>query len=155
MEKALQEHVNSLDGRSLVSWCSKKQNYVALFTAEVEYVAASACCAELLWMRQTLQNFGCRFTKIQLLYDNKSVINLANNHVSHSRTKHIDIRHHFLRDHKTKGYMKIPHVSTEKQLANIFTKPLDELRFYALHSELNILDSRNMVWIVAHLCLII
>jgi hypothetical protein len=95
-------------------------------------------------MRQTLQDFGCRFTKIPLLCDNESVIKLANNPVSHSRTKHIDILHHFLKDHKTKGDIKIRHVSTKKQLADIFTKPLAESRFYALCSELNILDSRTM-----------
>ena len=134
-----------------MSWSSKKQNCVALSTAEAEYVAADACCAQLLWMRQTLQDFGCHFTKIPLLCDNKSVIKLANNPVSHSRTKHIDIWHHFLRDHKTKGDIKIHHVSTTKQLANIFTKPFDESRFYALRSELNILDSRNVVWTIAHL----
>jgi hypothetical protein len=78
-------------GRSLVPWSSKKQNCVALSTAEAEYVAVGACCAQLLWMRQTLQDFGCHFTKIPLLCDNESSINLANNLVSHSRTKHIDI----------------------------------------------------------------
>ena len=77
--------------------------------------------------------------------DNESVIKLANNPVSHSRTKHIDILYYFLRDHETKGDIKIHHVSTEKQLAAIFTKPLDESRFCALCSELNILDSRNVV----------
>ena len=90
-------------------------------------------------------NFGCRFTKIPLLCDNESAIKLANNPVSHSRTKHIDIRYHFLRDHGTKGDIKILHVSTKKQLADIFTKPLDESRFYALRSELNILESHNVV----------
>ena len=74
-----------------------------------------------------------------------SAIKLVNNPTSHSRTKHIDIRHHFLRDHETKGDIKIRHVNTEKQLADIFTKPLDESRFCALRSVLNILDSRNMV----------
>jgi KUP system potassium uptake protein len=80
------------------------------------------------------------------LCDNESVIKLANNPVSHSRTKHIDIQHHFLRDHETKGDIEIRHVSTEKQLGDIFTKPLYESRFCALRSELNILDSRNMQW---------
>jgi hypothetical protein len=69
-------------GRSLVSWNSKKQNCVALSTAEAEYVAASACCAQLLWMRQTLRDFGCPFTKILLLCDNESAIKLANNPIS-------------------------------------------------------------------------
>ena len=128
-----------------MSWSSKKQNYVALSTTEVEYVAASACYARLLWMRQTLQDFGCHFTKIPLLCDDESAIKLANNPISHSRTKHIDIHHHFLRDHETKGDIEIRHVSTEKQLADIFTKPLDESMFCALRSELNILDSHNVV----------
>jgi hypothetical protein len=77
--------------RSLVSWSSKKQNYVALSTAEAEYIAAGACCAQLLWMRQTLRNFGCHFTKISLLCDNESAIKLANNPISHSKTKHINV----------------------------------------------------------------
>jgi hypothetical protein len=132
-------------GRSLVSWSSKKQNCVALSTVEAEYVAVGACCAQLLWMKQTLKDFGCQYSKIPLLCDNESAIKLANNPVSHSRTKHIDIRHHFLRDHELKEDIEIRHVSTEKQLADIFTKPLDESRFCALRSELNILDSRNVI----------
>jgi len=128
-----------------VSWSSKKQDCVALSTAEAEYVAVGACCAQVLWMGQTLQDFGCHFTKIPLLCDNKSAIKFANNPISHSRTKHIDTHHHFLRDHETKGDIEIRHVSTEKQLADIFTKPLDESRFCALRSELNILDSHNVV----------
>ena len=131
-------------GRSLVSWSSKKQNCVALSTAEAEYIAAGACCAQLLWMKQTLRDFGCEFNKIPLLCDNESAIKLANNPVQHSRTKHIDIRHHFLRDHEAKGDIELFHVSTENQLADIFTKPLDETRFCFLRSELNILDSRNV-----------
>jgi hypothetical protein len=97
-----------------VSWSSKKQNYVALFIIEAKYIAAGACCAQLLWMRQTLRDFGCRFTKISLLCDNESAIKLSNNVVSHSRTKHKNIRHHFLRDHEAKGDIEIRHVSTEK-----------------------------------------
>ena len=74
----------------------------------------------------------------------ESSIKLANNPVQHSRTKHIDIRHHFLRDHEAKGDIALQHVSTDGQLADIFTKPLDESRFCALRSELNILYSRNL-----------
>jgi hypothetical protein len=122
-----------------VSWSSKKQNYVALSTTE-----AGACCAHLLWMKQTLRDFGCEFNKISLLCDNESAIKLTNNLVQHSRTKHIDSHHHFLRDHETKGDIKISHVSIENQLADIFTKTLDETWFCTLRSELNILDSRNV-----------
>jgi len=92
-----------------------------------------------------------RFTKFPLLCDNESAIKLANNPISHSRTKHTDIWHYFLRDHETKVDIKIHHVSTKKQLADIFTKPLDESKFCALRSELNILDSCNVVWTIAHL----
>jgi hypothetical protein len=79
-------------GQSLVSWSSKKQNSVAQSTAEAEYVTVTACCVQLLWLRFTLSDFGCKFSKIPLLCDNKSAIKLANNPVNHSRTKHIDIR---------------------------------------------------------------
>jgi hypothetical protein len=95
-------------------------------------------------MKQTLRDFGCELRKISLLCDNGSVIKLANNPAQHSRTKHIDIRHHFLRDHEVKGDIESYHVSIENQLANIFTKPLDESRFCFLRNELIILDSRNV-----------
>jgi hypothetical protein len=111
-------------------WASKKQNSVALSTAEAEYIAAGHCCAQLLWMRQTLR-------------DNESAIRMADNPVEHSRTKHIAIRYHFLRDHQQKGDIEIAYVSTKEQLADIFTKPLDEKTFTKLRHELNILDSRN------------
>jgi hypothetical protein len=90
-------------------------------------------------MRLTLRYFGCKFSKVPLLCDNESAIKLANNPVNHLRTKHIDIR-----DHEAKGDIALSDVSTDKQLADIFTKPLDELRFCALRSELNILDSCNL-----------
>jgi hypothetical protein len=114
-------------GRSLVSWASKKQYSVALSTAEAEYIAAGHCCAQLLWMR---------------LCDNESAICMADNPVEHSRTKHIAIRYHFLRDHQQKGDIEIAYINTKEQLADIFTKPLDEQTFNKLRHELNILDSR-------------
>src|SRR5688572_28583818 len=128
-------------GRSLVSWSSKKQTSIALSTAEAEYVAAGQCCTQLLWMRQTLRVFGYNLSKVPLLCDNESAIRMADNPVEHSRTKHIDIRHHFLRDHQQKGDIEVFYVSTENQLADIFTKPLDEKTFCRLLSELNVLDS--------------
>jgi hypothetical protein len=131
-------------GRSLVSWSSKKQTSVSLSTAEAEYVAAGQCCAQLLWMRQTLWDFGYNLSKVPLLCDNESAIHIADNPVEHSRTKHIDTRHHFLRYHQQKGDIKVFYISTENQLADIFTKPLDEKTFCRLRSELNVLDSRNL-----------
>jgi hypothetical protein len=130
-------------GRSLVSWSSKKQNSVALSTAEAEYIAAGACCAQILYMKQTLLDYGVVLKEIPLLCDNESAVKLANNPVQHSRTKHIDIRHHFLRDHVAKKDILLEGVRTEDQLADIFTKPLDEARFCKLRNELNVLDLSN------------
>jgi hypothetical protein len=117
-------------GRSLVSWASKKQNFVALSTTEAEYIAAGHGCAQLLWMRQTVRDYGYKLTKVPLLCDNESAICMADNPVEHSRTKHIAIRYHFLRDHQQWGDIEIAYVSTKEQLADIFSKPLDEKNFY-------------------------
>jgi hypothetical protein len=95
-------------------------------------------------MRQTLRDFDYNLSKVPLLCDNESAIHLADNPVEHSRTKHIDIWHHFLRDHKQRGDINIYHISTENQLVDIFTKPLDEKRFCKLRSELNVLYSWNL-----------
>jgi hypothetical protein len=130
-------------GRSLVYWASKKQNSVALSTAEVEYNVAGHCCAQLLWMRQTLRDYDYKLSKVPLLCNNESAIRMADNPVEHSRTKHIDIWYHFLRDRQQKGDIEIAYVSTHNQLADIFTKPLDEKTFSKLRNGLNILDSWN------------
>jgi hypothetical protein len=95
-------------------------------------------------MRQTLRDFGYNLSKVPLLFDNESAIRMADNPVELSHTKHIDIRHLFLRDHQQKGDIKVFHINIENQLADIFTKPLDEKTFCRLHSELNVLDSRNL-----------
>jgi hypothetical protein len=119
-----------------VSWASKKQNLVALSTAEAEYIAAGHCCAQLLWMRQTLRDYGYKLKKVPLLCDNESAICMVDNPIEHSRTKHIDIRYHFLRDHQQKGDIEIAYVSTHNQLADIFTNALDEKTFSKLRNEI-------------------
>jgi hypothetical protein len=126
-----------------VSWASKKQYFVLLSTAEAEYIAAGHCCAQLLWTRQTLRDYGYKLSKVPLLCDNESAICMTNNSVEHSRTKHIYIQYHFLRDHQQKGDIEIAYVNTHNQLADIFTKPLDEKTFSKIRNELNILDSWN------------
>jgi hypothetical protein len=116
-------------GQSLVSWSSKKQNSVALSMTEAEYVTTGSCCAQLLCTQQTLKDYGDTMNLVPVLCDNKSAIKIAYNSREHSRTKHIDFRHHFLRDHAIKGNIIISHVRTNEQLANIFFKPLDEKIF--------------------------
>ncbi|WVZ84416.1 hypothetical protein U9M48_031453 [Paspalum notatum var. saurae] len=103
-------------GTSLVSWSSRKQASVALSTPEAEY---------LLWMKATLSDFGLRFGRIPLLVDSTSATSVAKNPILHSRTKHIDVRFHFLRDHYEKGDIDLVHVVSANQLADIFTKPLE------------------------------
>src|ERR1041385_1945242 len=127
-------------GRSLVIWHSKKNNCVSLSTAKAEYVAAASCATQVLWMRQTLKDYGLTYKKVPILCDNESAINIANNPCQHPRTKHFDIRHHFIRDHIQKGDTVLAHVGTAKQLADIFTKPCDEARFCQLRGELGILE---------------
>jgi hypothetical protein len=95
-------------------------------------------------MRQTLRNFGYNLSKVPLLCDNESAIRLADNHVEHNHTKHIYIQHHFLKDHQQRGDIDVFHISIDHELADIFTKPLDEKRFCKLRSELNVLDSQNL-----------
>ena len=121
----------------------KETNSIALSTTEAEYIVAGHCCAQLLWIRQTLRDYGYKLSKVPLLCDNESAICLADNPIEHSRTKHIDIRYHFLRDHQQKGDIEIAYASTHNQLADIFTKPLNEKTFSKLRNKLNILDSRN------------
>jgi hypothetical protein len=128
-----------------VSWSSKKQNSVALSTAEAEYIAAGACCAQILYMKQTLLDYGVVLERVPLLCDNESAVKLANNPVQHSRTKHKDIRPHFLRYHVAKGDISLEGVRMEDQLVDIFTKPLDEALFCKLRNELNVLDLSNFI----------
>ncbi|WVZ67196.1 LOW QUALITY PROTEIN: hypothetical protein U9M48_016311 [Paspalum notatum var. saurae] len=125
-------------GTSLVSWFSRKQASVSLSTTEAEYIAAASCCSQLLWMKATLSNFGLRFGKIPLLVDSTSAISVAKNPVLHSRTKHIDVRFHFLRDHYEKGDIDLVHVASKNQLADIFTKPLEFGAFVRLRGELGV-----------------
>jgi hypothetical protein len=95
-------------------------------------------------MKQTLLNYGVKFDYIPLLCDNESAVKIATNPVQHKRTKHINIRHHFLRDHVGKGDIMMEGVRTDDQLADIFIKPLDETRICKLKSELNVIDLSNI-----------
>jgi hypothetical protein len=95
-------------------------------------------------MKATLNDFVIKFKQVPLLCDNESVVKLTNNPVQHARKKHIDIRHHFIRDHQQKKDICIESVITDDQLIDIFTKPLDEKRFCKLRNKLNILDFSNM-----------
>ena len=125
-------------GHSLVSWFSKKQNCVSLSTTEAEYIAASLACTQVIWMKQTLKDFGLNFENTTIFCDNTSAINLSKNPILHSRTKHIQIRHHFLREQVLNNIIKLEFIPTNQQLADIFTKPLKHEDFTRIRRELGI-----------------
>jgi hypothetical protein len=100
-------------GGSLVSWSSHKQNSVALSTVEVEYIAARSYCTQILWMIQTLQDYNLCFSKIPIMCDNTSAIMISKNSILHARTKHIEIRYHFIHDHVERGDIELIHVDTK------------------------------------------
>ncbi|GJS59651.1 hypothetical protein Tco_0654435 [Tanacetum coccineum] len=116
-------------GDKLVSWSSKKQKSTAISSTKARYIALSGCCAQILWMRSQLTNYGFTFNKIPLYCDNKSAIALCCNNVQHSRAKHIDVRYHFIKEQVENGIVELYFVRMEYQLADIFTKPLPRERF--------------------------
>ncbi|KAK6143263.1 hypothetical protein DH2020_023611 [Rehmannia glutinosa] len=126
-------------GDCLVSWFSKKQNCVSLSTAEAEYISAAFCCTQLLWMKQTLADYKCSFENVPIFCDNISAINIAQNLVHHNRTKHIEIRHHFLRDCVSKRKIEISFVPSQDQLADIFIKQLSSETFASIRARLGIM----------------
>eukprot|EP00253_Pinus_taeda_P036533 PITA_36533 len=102
-------------GSRLVSWFNKKQSSIELSTAEAEYMATASCCTQLLWMMQTLQNIQITCTPtISILCDNTSAISISKNLVMHSKTKHIPIKYHFLREQVLEQNVKLEYVPSKE-----------------------------------------
>nr|GEY84106.1 copia protein [Tanacetum cinerariifolium] len=101
-----------------------RQRSAAISSTEAKYIALSGCCAQILWMRSQLSDYGLVFNKILMYCDNKSAIALCCNNVQHSRSKHIDIRYHFIKEQVEQGVIELYFVNTEYQLADPFTKAL-------------------------------
>ncbi|GJW99655.1 retrovirus-related pol polyprotein from transposon TNT 1-94 [Tanacetum coccineum] len=116
-------------GCCLTSWFSKKQTALAISTTEAEYVSAGKACQQALWMKQALIDYDVRLDDVPIMCDNKGAIDLSKNPVQHSRTKHIEIRHHFLRDNVQKGHISIEKVPSVDNIADILTKPLKRESF--------------------------
>ncbi|GKB39380.1 hypothetical protein Tco_0884322 [Tanacetum coccineum] len=127
-------------GCYLTSWFSKKQIVLAISTIEAEYVFAEKACQQALWMKQALVDYDIKLDDIPVLCDNKGAIDLSKNPVLHSRTKHIEIRHHFLRDNVQKGNITIEKVNSEDNIADILTKPLKREPFNLLRLGLGLME---------------
>nr|GEU87167.1 hypothetical protein [Tanacetum cinerariifolium] len=113
-------------GRRLISWKCKKQTIMATSTTEAKYVAAASCCGQVLWIQNQLLNYGYNFMNY---IDNNSAICIVKNPVYHSKTKHIEIKHHFIRDCFEKKLINVDHIHTDGNVADLLTKPCDTGRF--------------------------
>nr|GEY11072.1 retrovirus-related Pol polyprotein from transposon TNT 1-94 [Tanacetum cinerariifolium] len=127
-------------GCCLTSWFSKKQTALAISTTEAEYVSAGKACQQALWIKQALVDYGISLDDILIMCDNKGAIDLSKNLVQHSRTKHIEIRHHFHRDNVKKGNVSIEKVSSKDNVADILTKPLKREPFNYLRLSLGMME---------------
>ncbi|GKD86712.1 hypothetical protein Tco_1357866, partial [Tanacetum coccineum] len=112
-------------GRRLVSWQCKKQTIVAISSTEAEYVAAASCCGQVLWMQNQLFDYGFNFMNTDIHIDNESTICIVKNPVFHSKTKHIQIRHHFIRDCYDQRLINVVKVHTDDNVADLLTKGFD------------------------------
>ncbi|GJX48282.1 putative ribonuclease H-like domain-containing protein [Tanacetum coccineum] len=112
-------------GSRLISWQCKKQTVVANSTTEAEYVAASSCCGQVLWIQNQLLDYGYNFMNTKIFIDNESTICIVKNPVFHSKTKHIEIRHHFIRDSYEKRLIQVIKIHTDHNVADLLTKAFD------------------------------
>ncbi|GKB75611.1 putative ribonuclease H-like domain-containing protein [Tanacetum coccineum] len=113
----------------LISWQCKKQTVVANSTIEAEYVAASSCCGQVLWIQNQLLDYGYNFMHTKIYIDNESTICIVKNPVFHSKTKHIEIRHHFIRDSNEKKLIQMIKIHTDKNVADLLTKAFNIVDF--------------------------
>jgi hypothetical protein len=127
-------------GESLVAWISKKQSSISLSSTEAEYIATAECCTQVEWMKQTLQDIKIVFEEPTTIHcDNTSTISLSKNPVQHSKSKHIPIKYHYLRDQAENKNIKLEYVPTQEQVADIFTKPLSRDVFEYLRQKLGVI----------------
>ncbi|KAI3692233.1 hypothetical protein L6452_32044 [Arctium lappa] len=128
-------------GARLVSWQCKKQTTVSTSTTEAEYIAAASCCSQVLWIQNQMLDYGVTFLHTPIFIDNSSAIRIVNNPIKHSKTKHIEIRYHFIRDCNEKKLIQVVKVHTDNQFADLFTKAFDVGRFTFLVTSLGMINS--------------
>ncbi|GJU76292.1 hypothetical protein Tco_1273362, partial [Tanacetum coccineum] len=116
---------------------------VANSTTKAEYVAAANCCGQVLWIQNQLLDYGYNFMNTKIFIDNESTICIVKNPVFHSKTKHIEIRHHFIRDSYEKGLIQVIKIHTDHNVADLLTKAFDVSRFQYLIASIGMLNLRN------------
>ena len=126
-------------GSGVFSWCSKKQQTVAQSSAEAEYVSASLATSHAIWLKRILEDMGEKQEQVTTLHcDNKSAIAMAKNPVHHSRSKHIALKHHFIREAIEDGEIQLEFCRSEQQLADLFTKALPKEKFQLLREAIGV-----------------
>nr|GEU42941.1 putative ribonuclease H-like domain-containing protein [Tanacetum cinerariifolium]GEU42995.1 putative ribonuclease H-like domain-containing protein [Tanacetum cinerariifolium] len=116
-------------GRRLISWQCKKQTIVATYTTKTEYVAAAHCYEQVLWIQNQLLDYGFNIMNIKIYIDNESTICIVKNPVFYSKTKHIEIQHHFIRDAYEKKLIQVLKIHTDDNVADLLIKAVDISRF--------------------------
>ncbi|GKC60845.1 putative ribonuclease H-like domain-containing protein [Tanacetum coccineum] len=127
-------------GKRLISWQCKKQTIVANSTTEAEYVAAANCCGQVLWIQNQMLDYGFNFMNTKIYIDNESSICIVKNLVFHSKTKHIEIRHHFIRDSYEKKPIQVIKIHTDQNVADLLIKAFDVGRFQYLTASIGMLN---------------
>ncbi|GJY24405.1 hypothetical protein Tco_0398063 [Tanacetum coccineum] len=127
-------------GRRLISWQCKKQTIVANYTTKAEYVAAAHCCRQVLWTQNQMMDYGFNFMNTKIHIDNESTTSVIKNPVAHSRTKHIEIRFHFIRDCYEKTLIEVIKIHTDSNVADLLTKRFDVTRFNFLVVSIGMLN---------------
>ncbi|GJR95156.1 hypothetical protein Tco_0267330 [Tanacetum coccineum] len=117
-----------------------KQTALAISTTKAEYVSTGKACQQALWMKQALIDYDVRLDNVPIMCDNKGAIDLSQNPVQHSCTKHIEIRHYFLRDNVQKGHISIEKVLSVDNITHILTKPLKHESFNYLRRGLEMME---------------
>ncbi|GJW64935.1 putative ribonuclease H-like domain-containing protein [Tanacetum coccineum] len=130
-------------GRRLILWQCKKQTIVATSTTEAEYVAAANCCRQVLWIQNQMLDYGFNFMNTKIYIDNESTIFIIKNPVFNSKTKHIEIRHHFIRDAYEKKLIQVLKIQTDDNVADLLTKAFDVSRFNFLIVNIGIVTPRQ------------
>jgi hypothetical protein len=132
-------------GSAMISWSSRKQGFVAQSTAEAEYIAASAASREAVWLRKLLSDlFRTELEPTVIHCDNQSCIKLTENPVFHDRSKHIEMRYHYIRDMIQRKFLSLQYVPTAEQTADIFTKPLPLIKFVYFRDKLGVAENTSL-----------